>query len=97
MKAETEFQNKVIKTLRAIPDSWWEKITQLSTRGTPDILGCLNGRFIALELKRNDLQKPEPLQLHKLNAIKKSGGLSFCVTPENWVFVLEEIKLASRW
>jgi Holliday junction resolvase len=49
-----------------------------SVRGTPDILACYRGRFIAIEVKvgRN---KPTHSQLLQLDAIRKAGGYAMVV------------------
>lgn len=74
-----------------LPRTWAEKIQQVSIRGTPDILGCMNGNFFAIELKRSPKAKIDPLQLHKLNAIDRAGGGAWIVNPENWSATLEEM------
>ena len=54
--------------------------------GVPDIVACLNGRFVGIECKAGDNQ-PTALQEKNLKAIRSAGGLSFCV---NSVKVLRE-------
>jgi Holliday junction resolvase len=54
--------------------------------GVPDIVACLNGKFVGLECKAGDNQ-PTALQVKNLKAIRSAGGLSFCV---NSVKVLRE-------
>lgn len=60
--------------------------------GTPDYLICVAGRFGALELKRDESVKLEPMQEHNFKRIKKAGGFCFKVTPVNWPKVLSAIK-----
>lgn len=48
-----------------------------SNKGIPDLIGTLNGIFIALEVKRPTGGKPTPVQLHNLQAIANAGGLAF--------------------
>lgn len=52
-------------------DSW-------GSRGTPDILACINGKFVAFELKvgENEL---EPAQIIHRNKIKANNGLHFSI------------------
>lgn len=47
-----------------------------SGKGKPDIIACINGRFVAFELKvgSNDLQDDQ--KIHRLR-IKRSNGLHF--------------------
>lgn len=90
-RSETAFKEKVLKDLRA-EGAWPEKIQQVSKRGTPDILCCWNGRFVALELKRDEKAKVAKLQLVKLEDIREAGGIAELVWPANWGEVLEEIR-----
>jgi Holliday junction resolvase len=46
--------------------------------GVPDIVACLNGKFVGIECKAGDNQ-PTALQVKNLKAIRSAGGLSFCV------------------
>jgi hypothetical protein len=45
--------------------------------GSADLIGVLNGRFVALEVKRPG-EKPEPHQVAWLDAITRHGGFA-CV------------------
>jgi len=51
-------------------------------RGTPDFLLCINGNFVAIELKVEAAL--EHLQEYKLGLISEAGGIGIVVTPENW-------------
>lgn len=48
----------------------------MSGKGKPDIIACINGRFVAFELKvgENDLQDDQ--KIHRLR-IRRSNGLHF--------------------
>jgi penicillin-binding protein-related factor A (putative recombinase) len=83
-KPETLFKEKVRKALDEIPNSFFEKIQQVSIRGTPDFVGCIDGMFIAIELKKSLKDKPDALQEYKLSKIAQSGGIGFVVAPENF-------------
>ena len=54
-----------------------------SENGTPDILACVNGYFLAIEVKA-DNGKPTPLQLVKIDDIHKAGGFAYVVYPSGW-------------
>jgi hypothetical protein len=58
-------------------------IQQSSFRGDADIIGCVNGQFIAIELKTDSGVLAE-LQAHKLALIEKAGGRGFVVSPKNF-------------
>ncbi|MDO4681110.1 MAG: VRR-NUC domain-containing protein [Aerococcus sp.] len=44
--------------------------------GTPDILACVDGRFVAIEVKRPKGGVVSPLQQHQMQKIKRAGGLA---------------------
>jgi len=88
---ESILKEKVLADLRQLPNSYATKIQQVAIRGTPDILACIVGRFIALELKRDDKQKAEPLQLHELNKVEGAGGIALVVTPLNWQSIYDTL------
>jgi hypothetical protein len=83
-KPETKFTERLQPLLAAIPGSWWVKVQQVGKRGTPDILGSIRGRFVALELKKDDQTEPSPIQVYTLQKIEDSGGYAAVVSPENW-------------
>ena len=84
-KPETVFRQKVTKWLEAnLPGSWFESIQQIAIRGTPDLLGCVRGRFVALELKASETSPVQELQKLKLERIASAGGVALLVYPENW-------------
>ena len=50
--------------------------------GVPDIVGCINGKFFAIECKAGR-GKPTALQLHHINMIRNTGGYPIVVNEEN--------------
>ena len=50
--------------------------------GIPDIVACVNGRFIGIECKAGK-GKTTALQEKNLNAISQAGGLSIVVNEKN--------------
>lgn len=61
--------------------------------GIPDLIGCVKGRFIGLEVKdpKNKSYGATKLQLYIISLIKKAGGISGVVTsPE------EALKMVRR-
>lgn len=75
MAAEQTFQTNVFKWLRAIPNSKWVKYPggSAGTRGTPDILGCIDGQMFAIEVKGpktpiSKIQEIEIQRWHKAGA-----------------------------
>jgi hypothetical protein len=58
-----------------------------ANNGTPDILACLNGRFIGIEAKAGK-NKPTDLQTLNLKRIDEAGGLAMVINETNLI-VLE--------
>ena len=77
IKPEKRLQDKAIRYLKdrgiyhlnLYGDGW-------SGKGKPDIIACINGKFVAFELKvgANDMQADQVI--HKIR-IERSGGLHF--------------------
>ena len=53
--------------------------------GVSDILACIKGRFVAIEVKRPG-NKPTSVQMQFINAINSIGGLAF------WADNLQDVK-----
>lgn len=53
-----------------------------ANNGTPDILACLNGRFIGIEAKAGK-NKPTDLQTLNLKRIDEAGGLALVINETN--------------
>lgn len=77
IKPEKKLQDKAIKYLK---DNGIYYINQFgngwSAKGAPDLIACINGRFVAFELKvgSNDMQDDQ--RIHKIR-IERSGGLHY--------------------
>ena len=92
---ETKFQERVQKWLKT--KGWkYIKIQQKSLCGDPDLVVCVNGIYIELELKRSKSAKVDRLQLYELSRTLKSGGYAFVCYPENWDKVQEFLVLMSH-
>ena len=84
MAAEKQFENKIKNYLKS-KNSYCVKYfgCMYSTSGTPDLLCCINGHFVAIEVKAQN-GEPSELQLQKIKAIKKAGGFAYVVYPSGW-------------
>lgn len=54
-----------------------------SKAGIPDLLCCINGHFVGLEIK-SATGRPTPLQEYNVNKIIKSGGHALILYPKDW-------------
>lgn len=89
--SERSFKTRVLRDLKQMPNCWVIKTQEVARRGVPDILMCLRGKFIGIELKQQG-KKPDALQSHTLGAIVKAGGVGFCATPDMWDHHLEMLR-----
>lgn len=92
MAQEKTFENKIKKYLRQI-GAWHIKYwagSQFTKSGIPDILACVNGYFLAIEVKAQN-GKPSELQIHTIKEIRKAGGFAMIVYPSGWLKLKEFI------
>jgi Holliday junction resolvase len=94
---EAQFQKKVLEFLRA-QNIWYVKYWggwQFTKAGIPDILACVNGHFVGIELK-TETGRLSKLQEYNLDRIKKTGGQAFILRPSNFEafkdFIRGEVK-----
>lgn len=92
---EKQFEDRQVKPfLKNLNKCWFFKVhggSMFQVAGIPDIVGVVNGRLIALELKA-DNGKPSPLQLRHLDLIDKAGGYARLVYPRNWEDIKKELE-----
>lgn len=83
-KPETRFrQSVVLPFLKTLRRTVVFPIQQLAIRGTPDLLLCCSGRFVALELK-SEGGKLSALQRYNLECVRQAGGYAIVASPSNW-------------
>lgn len=88
---ETKFKEKVVEILDEIPGVWILKTQERARRGVPDLLICIRGRFVAIELK-TDEGEVDPLQEVILQRIRQAQGLAFVTSPSRWPAHLQMIR-----
>ena len=91
-KPEKKLQDKAIQYLK---DQGIYYINQFgngwASKGAPDLTVCINGRFVAFELKvgENDLQDDQ--KIHRIR-IKRSGGLHYSpYTLEEFITIINKL------
>lgn len=77
---ESDITKSILKYLKTLPRCffWKEHGGIYGTSGIPDIIVCIDGRFIALEVKTQK-GKTTPLQNAAIRKIRSSGGFAFVV------------------
>ena len=86
---EKKMQQAVINFLMS-HGIYYLKTIVCSRAGVPDIIACVNGWLLALEIKGTGGKESE-LQKYNGEKIRQSGGKYFVVTPENYISVTESI------
>ena len=79
---ERDFQSKVLKFLKSQPKTWFFKVWGggFQKSGIPDIICCINGWFIAVELK-SSTGRPTALQEMNIRQINAAGGIGVILYP----------------
>lgn len=88
---ERDFQKQVIEFLKR-HNIYYIKVWGggYQRSGIPDLIICLKGKFMAVELKNED-GKLSPLQLYNINKIKQAGGQAFILRPSEFEKFKEEV------
>lgn len=92
MAQEKNFENKIKQYLKEHNLYFVKYFANRMTKvGVPDILACVNGHFVGIEVK-SSTGKPSELQIHNIKKIRESGGYAVIVSPEQF----EDLKLLIR-
>lgn len=93
MATEKNFENKVKKFLKE-QGAWFLKYwggAAYTKSGIPDLLVCVNGYFLGVELKAPK-GKASELQLHTLKEIDKAGGFAILLYPDQFELFARFVK-----
>jgi len=85
MAEEKNFENRVKKFLKE-QGAWLVKYwggAAYTKAGVPDLLTCINGFFVAIEIKASK-GKASELQKHTLKEIDEAGGLAVLLYPDDF-------------
>jgi len=75
---ESEIQAQILRWLRE-HGIFAFKVAMASPNGIPDVICCFDGKFIALEIKRNERSRVAPLQWRRKDDIESAGGEAYIV------------------
>jgi len=73
---ESEIQAQILRWLRE-HGIFAFKVALASPNGIPDVICCFDGKFVALEVKRNERGRVAPLQWLRKEEIENAGGESY--------------------
>ena len=84
MAAEKNFENRIKKFLKE-EGCYFVKYfgCAFTQAGVPDILACVNGHFVAIEVKAEN-GATSYLQDHNVAKIKEAGGVAVVVKPSDF-------------
>lgn len=84
MLAEKKFESTVKRFLKA-HNIYHFKVWGggFQTAGIPDLIACVNGKFVGIEIKAAQ-GKASKLQLFNIQNIKESGGVGLILYPQDF-------------
>lgn len=85
MGSEKQFENRIKNVLKA-KNCYFIKYWgggEFTKSGVPDILCCVNGSFVGIEVK-SATGKPSDLQIYNLKKITESGGYGILLYPDQF-------------
>ena len=97
--AERDIVAAIMRLLRKTPRCfcWKEHGGMYGTAGIPDIIACVDGRFVAFEVKTETGQLSK-LQKVTLGRIRDAGGRAYMVRSAAEVAeIMKEMEVAGRW
>jgi Holliday junction resolvase len=96
MASEKNFENKIKKYVES-EGGWQVKFfaNSMTRTGIPDLLCCVNGYFLAIEVKA-EKGHPSEIQLYVVNKIREAGGIAVIVYPSAFEDLKNIIQLLKR-
>ncbi len=94
MATEQQVQKKIINYIESLESSYVVKVVSATKSGVPDILACIDGNFVGIEVKRPESRNTvSKLQEYNLNLIEKANGYSMVAWNTEMVreFIEEEV------
>jgi len=75
---ESVLQRRILNYARTMPGVVCFKVMLANENGVPDLLCCVNGKFVAVEIKGSG-GKVSSLQKAQMDRITKAGGVAVIV------------------
>lgn len=80
---EGKVKDKVVKMLKEHGAYYFFPATHgMGRSGVPDIVCCVNGRFLAVECKAGK-NTPTLLQLREINSVRTANGVALVINEDN--------------
>ncbi len=93
MGQEKQFENKVKRYLEK-SGAWFVKYwagSPFTKVGIPDLVCCINGYFVAIELKSENGHVSE-IQKYQINRIRESNGIAIVLYPNQFEMFKKFVK-----
>jgi len=92
---EKKVKKKVVEILKQYDAYYFYPVTGgYGASGVPDIVACVNGRFLGVEVKADAKKRgPTALQQKNLDAINKTGGIGVVIDANNLDTLVEVLDL----
>lgn len=92
MAEEKQFEEKIKKFLNSLPNTWYFKYWAgpYSKSGIPDLIACINGHFVAIEVKASNGHASE-LQKRNIRLIRESNGQAYIAYPKDFEKLKKEL------
>ena len=96
MASEKIFETKVKNYIESV-GGWQVKFfaNSMTKKGIPDVLACVNGYFVAIEVKAQN-GRPSELQIYHCRKIRDAGGFAFILYPsgfDRFKAFIEDLKI----
>lgn len=95
MAREVERNRRLVERLNTIPGAKFILKEAARGRGHPDVMGCVHGQMVVLELKRRRVGKSPGTRLQRIQIEewRKAGAIAtFIVGPENYDRAVEDLR-----
>ena len=92
MKTPESYEKAEIKKYLDSIDAWYfcPYMAGFGKSGVPDIIACIDGIFVGVEVKREG-KEPTPIQQRRIEEIEAAGGIAFWGTAKK---VIGDMKIA---
>lgn len=97
MASEKVFENKIKEFLKTLPNTWYFKYWAgpMSQAGIPDVIACVNGHFVAIEVKAPN-GVVSALQERNIRLINKCNGNAYITYPKDFEGLKMELTELAR-
>lgn len=88
---ESVLQYKILRYIESLPNSYVIKVVVANKAGVPDVIACVNGMFVAIEVKstKGIVSKLQEINIKKIQ--KARGFATICYSWEEFLIFIKII------